>query len=466
MRSRLQQFLERAGAFLVFLTAGGTASLNSAATPSAYCAYLKFNYTPLTQPQQSQIVWKPFTVTSWNPSPQISITPAPFCFSGCQLQAGTTYTLSDSESILVTPHPPAQWDLVTPLIVPVASSSDANAGAAWTPTAACPSCLLRLTVSGVSVTLPVTVSGPPPPLAVSAQGPPAGQMNTSVSFSAIAAGGTSPYGYSWSCDSDALNPVFAPGGPTFSCLWTTLGTHSVRAKVSDGVGTVAASAPIPVSVTGVTCGVFTDIADATLCPFVLGIANAGITNGCTPTAYCPDENVFRLQMAIFLARAQSGGDGNVPNSGTAQGQPYNCAAGGTSLFSDVAPTDPFCRHVHSIYGTGVTTGIEPGKFSPDPYVTRAQMALFVARAMAGSDAAVPQAYGPDPTTGRSYSCNPSSPSLYYTDIAAGDLYCRHAHYLWARDVNTGVSGNSYQPGLNVSRSSMAKFLATGFRVAM
>jgi hypothetical protein len=31
-------------------------------------------------------------------------------------------------------------------------------------------------------------------------------------------------------------------------------------------------------------------------------------------------------MAIFIARSQAGGDGNVPVSGSAQGNPYNCVA--------------------------------------------------------------------------------------------------------------------------------------------
>ena len=449
-----------------FLTAGGTASLQSSATSGSYCVYLRFNYTPLTQPQQSQVSWKALTVTDWTPSPQISILPAPFCFSGCQLQAGTTYTLSDSETIIVSPHPPAQWDLLTPLPVSVAYSSDANAGATWTPTTACSNCQLRLTVSGASVTLPVTVSGPPQPLAVSAQGPSSGQVNTSMSFTATAAGGASPYGYSWSCDADALNPVFTTGSSSFTCAWATVGTHSVRVKASDVQGAIAYSTPIPVSVTGVTCGVFTDIADASLCPFVLGIANAGITNGCTPTAYCPDNSVFRLQMAVFLARAQAGGDGNVPASGIAQGQAYACAVNGTSLFSDVAPTNPFCRHVHDIYGTGVTTGTEPGKFSPDPYVTRGQMAMFIARALTGSDAAVPLTYGPDPATGRSYSCDPARPNLHFTDVATTDQFCRHANYLWAKDVDTGIYDGTFQPSANVTRAVMAKFLATGFKVSM
>ncbi|HKF45160.1 MAG TPA: S-layer homology domain-containing protein [Thermoanaerobaculia bacterium] len=449
-----------------FLTAGGTASLQSPATTGSYCVYLKFNYTAQTGPQQSQIAWTSLSVSSWTPSPQISITPAPFCFSGCQLQAGTSYTLSDSETILVSPHPPAQWDLLTPLDVPIATSSDASAGVVWTPTTACSSCQLQLTVNGVSVTLPVNISGSQQQLAVGAQGPTSGQVNTSMGFSATAAGGASPYGYWWSCDADAQNPVFTTGGSSFSCSWTSVGTHSVRVKASDMLGSVAYSSPISVTIAGVTCGVFTDIADASVCPFVLGIANAGITNGCTPTTYCPNDSVFRLQMAVFLARAQSGGDGYVPASGMAQGQPYICGTFGVSLFSDIAPTDPFCRHVHKIYATGVTTGTSPGVFSPAPYVSRAQMGMFIARAIAGSDAAVPLTYGPDPATGRSYSCDPANPNLHYTDVTTSDLFCRHTNYLWAKGVDTGVYDSTYQPSNNVTRAVMAKFLATGFKVPM
>jgi hypothetical protein len=84
--------------------------------------------------------------------------------------------------------------------------------------------------------------------------------------------------------------------------------------------------------------------------------------------------------------------------------------------------------------------------------------------MAGSDAAVPQTYGPDPVTGRSYSCNPAAPSLHFTDITTDDLYCRHTHYLWATDVVCGYSDGTYGPGLFVTRSAMAKFLANAFKL--
>ena len=197
-------------------------------------------------------------------------------------------------------------------------------------------------------------------------------------------------------------------------------------------------------------------------PFIERILHNGVTVGCAVTNFCPDDAVTRFQMAVFLSRAQAGGDANVIQAATAQGQPYNCVSGGTSLFTDVPPDNPFCRHVHYIYATNVTTGCEPGKFCPDANVTRAQMALFVSRAMAGSDAAVPLAYGPDPVTGRSYSCDPASPNLHFTDVTTSDIFCRGTHFLWARNVISGFPDGSYGPALYVTRGAMAKFLSNAF----
>src|SRR6476660_720448 len=50
------------------------------------------------------------------------------------------------------------------------------------------------------------------------------------------------------------------------------------------------------------CGPFTDVTDATFCPFVLEIFTLGITTGTSPTTYDPTSPVSRLQMAAFLSR--------------------------------------------------------------------------------------------------------------------------------------------------------------------
>jgi DNA-binding beta-propeller fold protein YncE len=54
------------------------------------------------------------------------------------------------------------------------------------------------------------------------------------------------------------------------------------------------------------CGPFTDVSDATFCPFVLEIFTLGITTGTSPTTYDPTGTVNRLQMAAFLSRTVDG----------------------------------------------------------------------------------------------------------------------------------------------------------------
>src|SRR6478672_6772587 len=54
------------------------------------------------------------------------------------------------------------------------------------------------------------------------------------------------------------------------------------------------------------CGPFSDVSDATFCPFVLEIFTLGITTGTTPTTYDPASAVSRLQMAAFLSRSVDG----------------------------------------------------------------------------------------------------------------------------------------------------------------
>ena len=61
---------------------------------------------------------------------------------------------------------------------------------------------------------------------------------------------------------------------------------------------------------------------------------------------------------------------------------YDCSEGGTSLFTDVAPTDPFCKHIH--YIAAIDTWIAdamPVSTARTDVLTRLQMASFVANAL-------------------------------------------------------------------------------------
>ena len=193
------------------------------------------------------------------------------------------------------------------------------------------------------------------------------------------------------------------------------------------------------------------------------LVHNGITSGCGVGTYCPAESVTRDQMAIFLAKGIAGGGPQVPVSGSFQASPYNCVNGGTSLFTDVLPTDSFCKHVHYMAVQNVTQGCSATTFCPHGAISRSDMAIFVAKAIVapGGGPSVPQTYT-DATTGLHYSCNPASPNLHFTDITVNDPFCKHVHYLWAQNIVSGCTATTYCPTQGVTRDQMARFLVNAF----
>jgi hypothetical protein len=186
----------------------------------------------------------------------------------------------------------------------------------------------------------------------------------------------------------------------------------------------------------------------------------GVTSGCAAGAYCPEDLVPRSQMAIFIANALARGGANIPAAGIWNGGPYNCVPGGASRFTDVAPTDSFCKHVHYLALQNVTLGCSGSLYCPSGLVSRLEMSGFIARAMAApaGGGGVPTAYT-DAVTGRSYDCSTTSPALHFADVPGSDPFCKHAHYLWAKGAIAGCSPDDYCPAPSVKRSEMAKFIS-------
>ena len=193
------------------------------------------------------------------------------------------------------------------------------------------------------------------------------------------------------------------------------------------------------------------------------LLHTGITAGCTTTTYCPSATVDRGSMAIFIAKVVAGGGPNIPATGKVGGNAYNCASGGTSLFTDVAPTDIDCKHVHYIASQNVTAGCSPTTFCPLGTITRIEMAAFIAKAIVAPQggAGIPGAYT-DPVSGLSYDC--SGANIHFTDVPASNVFCKHVHYLWAKGIVSGISPTLYGPTQSVTRDAMAKFLALGFNL--
>ena len=190
----------------------------------------------------------------------------------------------------------------------------------------------------------------------------------------------------------------------------------------------------------------------------------GITSGCTATQYCPTAIVPRDQMAIFIGKGIAGAAPLIPVSGTLGGLPYDCTPGGVSRFTDVAPTDSACKHIHFIAVQNVTLGCSATQYCPGLNVTRDAMASFIAKAIVapGGGNAVPLTYGPDPNTGLSYSCAAGTPNLHFTDVPVSNPFCKHIHYLWAKGIVAGCSATQYCPTATVGRDAMAKFISNAF----
>ena len=119
--------------------------------------------------------------------------------------------------------------------------------------------------------------------------------------------------------------------------------------------------PAPVSSTR-----FADV-DATHAhaAFMERLAALGVTQGCGDgTNFCPDSAVTRAEMAVFLSRA------------------FDLAEGPDPGFGDVPADAWYAADVAKLAASGVTTGCGDGtNFCPDQDTTRAQMAIFLARAL-------------------------------------------------------------------------------------
>ena len=92
----------------------------------------------------------------------------------------------------------------------------------------------------------------------------------------------------------------------------------------------------------------------------------GITQGCSPVKFCPDEPVTRGNLAMFLVRARLGGAGDVD-------YPER------PLFNDVPSTHAFFRWIQQVKQLGMNVGCSETEFCPDELVTRGQMAMLLMR---------------------------------------------------------------------------------------
>jgi hypothetical protein len=113
--------------------------------------------------------------------------------------------------------------------------------------------------------------------------------------------------------------------------------------------------------------VFSDVpADAFAAAWIEALANEGIAAGCGGGLFCPDAEVTRAQLAVWLLRAEHGPTYAPP------------PATGT-VFGDV-PADAFAAAwIEQLAAEGITSGCGGGNFCPSAATTRAQSAVLLVR---------------------------------------------------------------------------------------
>ena len=165
------------------------------------------------------------------------------------------------------------------------------------------------------------------------------------------------------------------------------------------------------------------------------LVSQGVTSGCSgsPPLYCPDAQVTRAQMAIFLLRSKHGASYTPP---PATGM----------LFSDVPASHWAAAWIEQLANEGVTSGCGNGKYCPGAPVTRDQMAVFILRTEHGSG------YTPPSATG------------IFDDVPVSYWAASWIEQLYSEGITGGCSASPlrYCPTDPVSRAQMAVFLVRAF----
>ncbi len=171
-------------------------------------------------------------------------------------------------------------------------------------------------------------------------------------------------------------------------------------------------------------------------PWTEAFYYAGFTTGCgvSPLIYCPENNVTRAEMAVFLLRSKHGGGYTPPPA--------------THVFSDmpVAGKEWMEPWVDEFYAEGMTTGCgtSPLIFCPENYVTRAEMAVFILRAINTPGWTPP----------------PSSGVFADLPVAGKEWMESWVDHFYAQGITTGCATDPlrYCPENNVTRAEMAVFI--------
>ena len=183
-----------------------------------------------------------------------------------------------------------------------------------------------------------------------------------------------------------------------------------------------------------------------------GTPAAGDAASCIDTSNC-----YALSLSAPATRPAAHWDATFTESPSTGDTPKAWTLHVGDSFADVPRTQLFYKKIETIFHAGITTGCGPGAYCPSAKVPRSQMAIFIAKAVAGSAANIPVS---GIVGGTPYNCVAGGSSAFL-DVQPTDVFCKHVHYIAAQNVTLGCGGSLYCPDDLVSRLAMASFIAKG-----
>jgi len=174
-------------------------------------------------------------------------------------------------------------------------------------------------------------------------------------------------------------------------------------------------------------------------PHIQACVDAGIVQCFPDGSYRPSLPVNRAAMAVFVARALAGGDSGVPDGPT------------VPTFQDVPVGHWAYKYIEYCHEHGVVGGYGDATYRPELMVNRGLMAVFVARAMAGGDANVPD--------------DPNGPA-FFPDVQSGHWASKFVEYCHDRGFVNGYWDGTYRPEIMVDRGVMAVYVQRAFQLPM
>ena len=180
---------------------------------------------------------------------------------------------------------------------------------------------------------------------------------------------------------------------------------------------------------------FADVGGNQFYSFINKLVANQITVGCGGGNYCPDANVTRQQMAVFLLKGKHG----------LCYVPPACTPG---FFDDVACPSTYAAWIEALANEGITGGCGGNNYCPTNPVRRDQMAVFLLKAKYGS----------------TYTPPACAPPGVFPDVACPGTFTNWIEELYHENIAAGCGGGNYCPTNPNNRGQMAVFITKTFNL--